>query len=540
MSRIVFLAALLPLLALSQRPGYREGDWITFSDFRFVSGVAVGTRYVYVGTTNGVERFDHVWETWESPLTVSDGLPSPEVTALLADRERGLTWIATSAGVVRYLEAIGEWDPVSGVGDSPLSINRLFLAQGPFGQAVFGRSEEGWFRYDYRFGRWVAISPEALPSPRARTGSRPLDERLLQDPRFTFLHPGYVSGEGLRSFPYTVLEEGDGGRVYVGTWGDNLHIYSRISDSWEQWRYGLGEAQVGALARDFVEGAYWFCGLPVGESGLGSGGRGLTRASGELDRWAYFEPSLIRSLHTAGCWAISVGERWVWFGTAAGLSGYARDDREWRTWDERDGLPDLRVLTVYPNRERLWVGTARGLAVLDLEELSVSPMDGPWGRRRITSLVGDGERIWVGTEVGLYREAQAPGTWEPVGVGREGLAGAGIVDLAWHDGRLYVATNRGLEIVDQTTGDWTRFLIGASFIDQPILALAVDRDNVWLAHRDGVTRWDRRLELWTFYTEEEGLAATPVYDILVDGDYVWFATGRGATRFYWNSPHRVR
>ncbi|MFH1335459.1 MAG: hypothetical protein ABII96_02990, partial [Candidatus Zixiibacteriota bacterium] len=55
----IYILIYSPLI--QARGKYLEGDWVSYSVFRYVTSVALDYRHVYFGTTGGVTRYDR-WD----------------------------------------------------------------------------------------------------------------------------------------------------------------------------------------------------------------------------------------------------------------------------------------------------------------------------------------------------------------------------------------------------------------------------------------------------------------------------------------------
>ncbi|MEL6772621.1 MAG: two-component regulator propeller domain-containing protein [Bacteroidota bacterium] len=133
----------------------------------------------------------------------------------------------------------------------------------------------------------------------------------------------------------------------------------------------------------------------------------------------------------------------LWIGTDGGLARY--DGHGFTVWqhhpDDPTTLPSSRISAVVPVTGRVWVGTAEGLAYLDLQT---------GASRRVTAMptahiddivVDPGGTLWVGYRgEGLWRFHPAEGEAEFVPFERDGVAYRGrIISLATHDGGVWAA-----------------------------------------------------------------------------------------------------
>ncbi|MCX6831054.1 MAG: hypothetical protein NT028_02845, partial [candidate division Zixibacteria bacterium] len=103
MNRLLAIPLILMLTAASlfgQRlyRFYDPGDWVTYTNTRYVTSIAKGFFTVYFGTNGGILRYDINAEKWLAPLTVSDGLPDNRIRRLAVDRMTDEIWAETVRG----------------------------------------------------------------------------------------------------------------------------------------------------------------------------------------------------------------------------------------------------------------------------------------------------------------------------------------------------------------------------------------------------------------------------------------------------------
>ena len=94
----------------------------------------------------------------------------------------------------------------------------------------------------------------------------------------------------------------------------------------------------------------------------------------------------------------------VWAGTwGAGLSRFK--DGEWKNFTSFDGLPANHIFMLYLDpEENLWVGTSKGLALLDKtsETFSVKTMtDGLYAENVFSMAKGQADDLWIGSFGGV-------------------------------------------------------------------------------------------------------------------------------------------
>ncbi|MFN2433668.1 MAG: hypothetical protein ABR599_12810 [Gemmatimonadota bacterium] len=552
--------SLLPAAAGGRHPPvsgvHRAEEWITVSDFRHVTAVAAGDGEAYVGSTGGIEVLPAFATLPVTTLTAGDGLPSSVVTALAFEAGRGSLWIGTALGLARYDPFAREvvQDPV-GLGTVPIRELRVSgdVALGPGASGdLFVLAADEWFRVDPFTSSARSVSAGEVPPP-----SGGFDWRGLP-----FVGGGVLRGErsGRReSFRVTAGEALFGGRAVLGTWGGNAYVFEPSRATADAVAYGLAGPGGGALGWDGER--LWFTNAaaspqrearafalpPVADE------HGIASSSGRLTDWRHTYPGLEPGLPSDRVLDVAFAGGRAFFATEAGLGVL---DAGTGAWSRLSGAAaGDETLAVEPAADGLWVGTRRGL--LALRWIAPGGAGGPEdgsraggglavaGRwlegREIRALAGNAAALYAATDLGLFRLAPVgpdASRWELVEVV---TAGRDLRDLVLVDDELVVAGDRGVELIPLAAGEPQLFLVGESQLDEPPLAVAADRGNVWIGTRDGVARWDRIRRTWTEYGLADGLPELPVLDVLIqDARYVWFSTPGGVTRYDLGDPPRSR
>ena len=169
----------------------------------------------------------------------------------------------------------------------------------------------------------------------------------------------------------------------------------------------------------------------------------------------------------------------------------------WTTfYQQTSALPSNIVRTVALDQAgRVWVGTARGVAVLELPP--------------------QGEPVWT-----LYNQDNS------------GLADNDVRAIAAaKDGLVWIGLNRGLARFDVEANRWTTFTpynspLPAGVLNDVILA---PDGGVWIATQAGAATLSPD-GLWRVYdTTNSGLVSDVVFDIALQADRAWFATNEGVS-----------
>ena len=128
----IFLLASLWATAQGQRiyDFYRPGDWVSYTNARYVTGIARGFNTIYFATTGGILRYDKAFQKWLDPFTTSDGMPDNRVRRIAVDPLTDDLWIDTPAGASYFNPGFEDRSTIAdfpaGMVQTPrMSINQL-------------------------------------------------------------------------------------------------------------------------------------------------------------------------------------------------------------------------------------------------------------------------------------------------------------------------------------------------------------------------------------------------------------------------------
>ncbi len=114
-----------------------------------VRSIAVGKRYVWVGTERGVSRHDLRRRTWKT-FTQNEGLLGDEISSICIDGES--VWFGTESGVSRFNTKTKEWASFARAND--LAIDKVTQIVALGNDVWFGTFDHGLLRYDKRTQGW--------------------------------------------------------------------------------------------------------------------------------------------------------------------------------------------------------------------------------------------------------------------------------------------------------------------------------------------------------------------------------------------------
>lgn len=499
----------LCLLVVSSTVNYsgsfREGDWVSYTNFRYVTSVAMDQTVVYFGTTGGVIRYDRFAGQWLTPLTVTDGIPSSRIDNIAFDPSNGRIWVATAGGNAYYQPTFQQW---------------YFGGEFP---ADLVRNE---------------FDPGRFP--------------VLTTPFGLSYQEGVITDQNFQQFQLT-RGVGDGyDTMYVGTWGMGpLVINSRYGDL-STFSFGPYDSDVSTVV--LIGDRLW-----IGDNS--SSDPALTvfdRSSGE---WSWhqvrYTDGLASAVLTSG--ALMRGSPdLTWLGTDYGLLRYRGNEDDFSSLADFSNLPSNLVLCVASDNLGVFAGTDNGLgyvgrstkkekhkpdsaAVIDTTEAS--------GRynfpvRSLTGfIINDddiiGNYLYLATDRGvLRRELKKGSRYEYVNT-PDRMLSTDIYDIAGTGDSLLFLTYRDIVIIDTSTGRSSTLTDSRYFDQWRMRKMAVDGLDIWVATDIGLWKYRLNDGYSRLFTAADGMISDDVRGLILDGDYLWLATPDGLIRFYWNNPDRI-
>ncbi len=406
---------------------------------------------VWVGTAGG-----GLARVADGKVSTSDAprLPTNQVSALLVDRQGDL-WVGTWGRGVCRVSGESVACRSSAAGTFPAD-HVWSLFQDREGSVWVGTWTEGLQRL--RHGVFVNVGTrEGLAGENVRAVTQDASGAVWATVASGGLHR--IEGDSVRVFgtgdglpsdqPSTLLAARDG-RLWVGTYTDGLAVgkggvFSRVPLP----PPAFASRDVRALAED-ADGSIWVGLLPGGVVRLRDG---VARRFGVAEGLPSDRLLCLLAARGGGVWA----------GTTSGLARI--DEDHVQAFTKRDGLPDDRVYSLALDDEgTLWIGTGNGLARLRSGKIaSVGTNEGLFDSLAKSVLQDDGW-LFMTSNHGVFRARRADVSATMDGQRRGfssehfGLAdgmrsegcsgGTGPGAIRASDGRIWVATTRGLAVLD--------------------------------------------------------------------------------------------
>lgn len=332
-----------------------------FSHFRVgnrnVKSMFADGKYVWVGTSGGVIRYDTTSDDYQLYNNKNSGLLSNGIFHISRLGER-MAIGTYGGGLALFKPETNEWETVN-------------IPQGLADQFVYDviKAKNG----DVWIATWSGAN-------RIRQGN-------FDDPKAWDTFTMENTQGGLPNPWVYGVREGLNGDIWFATEA-GLALYR--NGQWQHWQHkeGLG------APHELVKDANQFKNDPGKASSHHSRQKQEQGLEGVNDA---YNPNYVISMAVQA-------DGVVWAGTwGAGLSRF--DGRQWKTYTTRDGLPANHIFMLYVDKkQQLWIGTSQGLARFDPkgERFEVKGVaDGLYAENVFSMANGEDGSLWIGSFGGV-------------------------------------------------------------------------------------------------------------------------------------------
>ncbi len=531
-------------------PGFRQGDWISYTMTRFVTSAGIGPNYVYFGTTGGIIRYDYFANQWDYPFTTSSGLADNYVTAVAFDMTTNILWCGTRTAISNYQESSQRWSNTF-KDESGISPYDAIVSIGFGRTSAFFETSSGLMYRSDRYGGPIFIASRAdvlKDGPVSWNGWRSLRSFNFPNYHMTngylFSIDGYVQDTRLRRAKVTAMINDKWLNSWMGTWGFGVMRGDLRSEFLTMMPYGLYSPHVRAIAID--ENGVWFAGKNENPGVSEDIGRaGVTYWNQVSGEWRYYESKFDLNLLTDNINRLHVYGDSLFCATRFGVNILDISEGDWYRLTTADGLLDDNVNDLVFSDNTLYLATNAGLNRIDLQRSrsdslrtqSLAPKD--LNLVRVFDIVLHENFLWAATEFGLYLYEIDSNRGAFV-ESADGPVGEVVISLGVFEHELWVGTVNAVYGLDLKNNKWLDQPEKNLSINYPVRSLLATAGQVWAGtDGGGLFRLNRETRDWIRYTREDGLLNNHVLEIRRDGDYLWLGSPEGVTLFFWNDPNRI-
>ncbi|TQV89345.1 hybrid sensor histidine kinase/response regulator transcription factor [Aliikangiella coralliicola] len=534
------------------------------SDNRIISIIQDKTGFLWVGTADGLNRYDgYSFKQFRHNPDKADGLSGAVIYDIVEDKQ-GMLWIATNLGLNRFSPETEQFKVYLHDKNNPNSLSHdkvTSIHEDKFGMLWIGTEGGGinWLNPvtdEIKSYRHQPRNPESLASD--------IVYDIIEDPQ-GFLWIG-TSESGLSrldpesgKFTYyprptedaiTKLVRDEEGIIWVGTTSTGLHQFNPKSGEFSN-----------ELTRDvpnyFIKSLFIDNHKNILYGTLGGGMTYLSHQTREVFRYQYDESDQ-KSLNNNIVRAIYQDRQGViWVGTEAGLNRIVPSGEKFNHFrkniNESNSLSSNFVRSIYEDQNgTVWVGTFDGLNRYDPEQgifhhyfSDVEPQDSV-GANSISTISEDSNGdLWFGNyRHGLSRYDRQADRFEHYRNDKNNpnsLSDDGVMVL-YKDlqGDLWVGTTSGVnKILDRQQGFKRNFEGAPALASNSVFDILQDRrGNFWFGTQDGgLIRFDPRLKKSESYRYDKNtpgsLSANRVIVIHQDKkSRIWVGTHGGGLNLF--------
>lgn len=466
------------------------GQAVSWTDFSHITCITSGYDYTYIGTTEGILRYNRRESRWAEPITISDGLPSRNIHRLSITFDEHCIYADTDDGVYSYDIFLESW------------------------------SFEAYFPLDnYQDSR----PPNPMPD-------------IFMPFGYDISESGYITDSYFREFQITSYHDDQNEYVYVGTWGTGLIQADNQSLVGQLLPYGLLQKQTDAI---YIDGDSLWLG---GNGGIrpqeySQNRLGVTLYDRHSGNFEHFEPRYISDFDSEIIYDISGDKDYIYFAGQNGLTLLSRKNEEFLSLSRRNGLPADEATAVVARNDSVWIGTARGLALYSPAKDSVVTISRDILQERfVTALKLAGNVLIIGTAKGTFYidlKTKIIGRLKDP----EGNLDGEIRQITLFKDELIISSAWGLTSVNMKSERSEAI----PYLSSGTGAFAAAANDLYIAAavEDGLVLIERKSGRIRHFTEADGLLSTRIRSIIPEGDFLWIGSDEGLTRFQWVNPDRV-
>ena len=205
----------------------------------------------------------------------------------------------------------------------------------------------------------------------------------------------------------------------------------------------------------------------------------------------------------------------------------------WMVYTVSDKLPSNQVQAIAIDRDTLWVGTAKGLAQIDIStgtwHLNTAGFDAlhdELGEINVQALAADEQELWIGTvNNGVIRYNKTEMEYDTYNARNE-LPHNTVYAIEVRGNEVWVGTFSGMAHYDRLSGLWSRYSKPNGLPANDIVALTVTPHTVWAGTSEsGIAIYDRNFNVWNRYDTPEALdesAGNSIVSFATIGEQVFF------------------
>ncbi len=431
--------------------------------------------FLWIGTTNGLNRFDGIsFKTFYSKPENAESLPANYITGVTLDK-KGFLWVATSDGICRMDTRSWKIERID-LGEKDKKTSRYVSMYGEFDSKGTGWYIVGQFLYaiNEETFKWKRFQ---LPTEIYHGNAVQVDSKdhiwlslgrakYLYDPqtnKFKYLL-GYDNDHKNTDLLTGLIKEDGEGKVWISTWAHGFQIWNEEKQEFERINYNIESITQFEFDKDEDDNPFIWCG--GGKYGL------MAFDTSNKTFFQFRNDPRNQYSHNLGqaTWIYrDTSSGIVWIGTENGLEKYdphAIRFQRYRIWQDKDDLTNSQYF---------------------FTSGFVHDKTDTTGNTWWVSVWIGGVYKWNRNKLKLDEDyVQVPGIKEP-----------GVFSMIQaKDGMIWIGHDLGVQVLDPQKNKFIRHFINF-FPDSKKRTLVTfimedSRSNMWFATYQGLFSWDRK------------------------------------------------
>ena len=396
----------------------------------------------WVGTgSEGVLKYSQASGAWTA-FTVEDGLVHDSVWRYQLKADSKYVWMGTSRGLSRYDREKETWTSFT----KPTTLaDRRAVAVATDSRYVWVGTHRGLSRYDKRYDTWKHFQQSEEESGGDEEDNEDEEEGEKEE-NYELVDNNVIDLSVDRRYIWIATEGGVG-------------RYDKIANRFESYtkENQLPSVDIRAVVENRSD--VWI-GTKNGiskHSILSEDRNAWETYNAAIEILTTVEGKYAKSLKNDDVRCLAVNDSHVWAGTKTGVSLYAFRQGTWTAFTQKDGLASDEVSCITIDNEQVWFGSGRGVTVYNTVNETwkiLTEADG-LGSNLITSMAIRGDQVWFGTfDKGVTMLDKTTGQFTTF-TQADGLPHNGILSIAIDGDYLWLGTHGGLTRYDSLTGTWT-------------------------------------------------------------------------------------
>lgn len=479
---------------------------------------------IWIGTYQGVSRFDIAKNTFKHYTVDSHGISNPVITSIEKDHY-GNIWFGSLGGLDRLNLVTDELTSY----DIPSDVVRDILITRD--KSIYIGTYDGLFKVTDVLEK-IDID---LPTPYVMV-VKEFDPGVLSLGLWDGgvveydVRKHVIEKTSLEDNRVYTLEKHSNDDLWIGTWGGGLFIKDEEGDI----DHYPGSSKSKDISHAVVYSMYED---DAGIMWLGTNGGGVNKWNPRRRDYVIFshDAEKVSTLREGKINAIYETDSLIYFGMYnSGINVYDKESETFEFYNVENSVLETNTINaIHEYKDSIVFGTNNGIYKLENDKLEYwSILDSD---QIVYSFEVDGDDLWIGTyNDGLYMFS---GELMHIEKGNSDLSDNLIYDLHMDRNKeLWIGTNDGLNVLSHDGS-----IISHQKKDNEVHYLSSNKiqvvyedskDNIWLGTvGGGVVYYNRETETYMTITERDGLSSNDVSAILEDDDgHLWVATNNGISR----------